>query len=131
MAAHSHDAAPAQSGHHQHESGEAHATVGGYITGFILSVVLTAIPFWLVMSGALQDVWLTTLAVAVLGALQIVVHMVYFLHMNGRSESGWTLSAALFTILIIFIAVLGSIWVMYHLDLNMMPMTHEDARSLP
>ncbi|MBB3809643.1 cytochrome o ubiquinol oxidase subunit IV [Pseudochelatococcus contaminans] len=124
------DAATAHSGA-QHHSGEAHGTVGGYITGFILSAILTVIPFWLVMSGALADTALTALAVAALGALQIVVHMVYFLQMNGRSEAGWTLSAFIFTVIIIAIAVVGSVWVMHHLDVNMMPMTHEDARTLP
>lgn len=127
MTAQSHDAAG-----HRHESGEAHGTVGGYVTGFVLSAILTVIPFWLVMSGALGSTTLTAVAVLGLGVAQIVVQMVYFLHMNGRSEGGWTLMAFVFTVIIIFIAVIGSIWVMSHLHDHMMPaMTPEDARALP
>lgn len=127
MSAHSHDAAE-----HRHQSGEAHGTVGGYVTGFLLSAILTVIPFWLVMSGVLGSTTLTAIAVLGFAVAQIVVQMVYFLHMNGRSEGGWTLMAFVFTAIIIFIAVIGSIWVMSHLHSHMMPeMTVEDARALP
>jgi cytochrome o ubiquinol oxidase operon protein cyoD len=53
--------------------------------------------------------------------VQIVVHMVFFLHMNGRSEGGWTMLALIFTIILVVIALTGSLWVMYHLNTNMMP----------
>src|SRR3546814_10820504 len=49
-----HDAAHA-GGHHDHETGGAHASLRGYLIGFGLSVVLTAIPFWLVMSGRSEE----------------------------------------------------------------------------
>ena len=58
--------------------------------GFVLSVVLTAIPFWLVMSGALPSKQITALVIMAFAVVQIVVHMIYFLHMNAKSESGWT-----------------------------------------
>ncbi|MBR7540334.1 cytochrome C oxidase subunit IV family protein, partial [Mycobacterium tuberculosis] len=59
--------------------------------GFVLSIILTAIPFWLVMSNVISD---RATAVMVLGGfavVQILVHMVFFLHMNGKIEGGWTL----------------------------------------
>ncbi|MNE33415.1 Cytochrome bo(3) ubiquinol oxidase subunit 4 [compost metagenome] len=56
--------------------------------------------------------------------VQIVVHMVFFLHMNHRSEGGWNMLALIFTLVILVIAVAGSVWVMYHLNANMMPV-HE------
>jgi cytochrome o ubiquinol oxidase subunit IV len=98
-----------------------HGSLRGYLTGFGLSVLLTAIPFWLVMTGALESKQATALAIAVLAVGQIVVHMVYFLHMSGRSEGGWTLMALIFTLILVVIALPGSIWVMYHLNTNMMP----------
>jgi cytochrome o ubiquinol oxidase operon protein cyoD len=55
------------------------------------------------------------------GVVQILVHMIYFLHMNTKSEGGWTMMAAIFTIIVIVIALAGSLWVMYHLNTNMMP----------
>ena len=59
--------------------------------------MLTAIPFALVMGKGVQNS--TALAVVLLAfaAVQIVVHMVYFLHMHARSEGGWNLLALVFT----------------------------------
>jgi cytochrome o ubiquinol oxidase operon protein cyoD len=101
--------------HHDahHADGHAHGTFGSYMIGFGLSVILTALPFWLVMTGAF-----TILGFAV---VQILVHMIYFLHMNTRSEGGWTMLALIFTIVLVVITLSGSIWVMYHLNHNMMP----------
>ena len=56
--------------------------------------------------------------------------MVYFLHMNTKSEGGWNMLALIFTLVIVAIAIAGSLWVMYHLNTNMMPqMDHEMIRS--
>ncbi len=119
--------------HHDHGHGHeaAHGTFKGYMTGFILSVILTAIPFWLVMGGVLDSKLLTAVLVMGIGVVQIVVHMVYFLHMNPRSEGGWTMMALIFTLIIVGIAIAGSLWVMHHLNTNMMPMTHEMMMNMP
>lgn len=124
-AAHGHDA----HGHDAYGS-EPHGSLGGYITGFVLSVILTAIPFWLVMSGALGSATATALAIMGLAVVQIVVHMVYFLHMNFRSEGGWTMLALAFTLILVVITLAGSLWVMYHLNTNMMPGAHDMRRML-
>ncbi|MBC7379113.1 MAG: cytochrome o ubiquinol oxidase subunit IV [Burkholderiaceae bacterium] len=120
---------------HLNESGDGgayHASVKGYLTGFFLSVVLTAIPFWLVMAKALPTSGITALVVLGFAAVQIVVHMVYFLHMNTRVEGGWSMLALLFTGVLVLIMLSGSIWVMYHLNTNMMPV-HDmtDMRNMP
>lgn len=112
---------------HAHAEGETHGSMRDYVIGFVLSVVLTAIPFWLVMSGALADRTLTGLVVSAFAAVQIVVHMVFFLHMNARAEGGWNLLALLFTVVIVVIVLTGSLWVMYHLNANMMPHSAEMA----
>jgi cytochrome o ubiquinol oxidase subunit IV len=104
-----------------HGAGAAHGSRREYLIGFGLSVVLTALPFWFVMTGALGDRQVTAIAVMVLAAAQIVVHMIYFLHMNSRSEGGWTVMALLFTLVLVAIALTGSLWVLYHLNTNMMP----------
>ena len=115
MADHSH-------GHNDH--GPAfHATLRDYAIGFALSVVLTAIPFWLVMSGAIADHQATALIVIAFAAVQVVVHMVYFLHMSGKLEGGLNLAALVFTALLVLIVISGSAWVMFHLNHNMMPMS--------
>jgi cytochrome o ubiquinol oxidase operon protein cyoD len=115
MADHSHGADA-----HGHDSAAFHATTKDYVIGFLLSVVLTAIPFWLVMSGAIADKSTTGLIIMAFAAVQVVVHMIYFLHMNGKIEGGWNLMAALFTILLVAIILAGSAWVMFHLNYNMM-----------
>ncbi|KQY91367.1 cytochrome o ubiquinol oxidase subunit IV [Brevundimonas sp. Root1423] len=104
-----------------HEAGHSHGSRRGYLTGFILSAILTAIPFWLVMAGLLS-VQTTAIIVVVLAFVQIVVHTVFFLHVNTRSEGGWTLVALVFTAIIVLIVISGSLWIMYHLHGNMMPM---------
>jgi cytochrome o ubiquinol oxidase operon protein cyoD len=119
---------------HAHGHGDsepAHSTLKGYMTGFGLSVVLTAIPFWLVMAHVFADGRLTAVAVMVAAAVQIVVHMVYFLHMNSRSEGGWTMLALIFTLLLVVITLSGSMWVMHNLDHNMAPMSASDMRNMP
>jgi cytochrome o ubiquinol oxidase operon protein cyoD len=113
-----------------HEAHGAHGSMREYVVGFLLSVVLTAIPFWLVMSGAIPDKQTTALVIMAFAIVQIVVHMIYFLHMNTKSENGWTVMALIFTIVLVVIALSGSLWVMYHLNHNMMPMAH-DMRQVP
>jgi cytochrome o ubiquinol oxidase subunit IV len=116
---------------HDEDDGASHSTFKGYMTGFVLAVVLTAIPFYLVMGKVFESS--TTTAVVVLGfaAVQIVVHMIYFLHMNTRSQGGWTLLALLFTLVLVVITLSGSLWVMYHLNHNMMPAQMHDMRNMP
>jgi cytochrome o ubiquinol oxidase operon protein cyoD len=135
MSTHSHHPAheSAADTHHAHSHGHeaGHGSLRSYVIGFVLSVILTAIPFWLVMSGAIESKVLTGVLVMFLGAVQIVVHMIYFLHMNTRSEGGWTIMALIFTLVIVGIALSGSLWVMHHLNQNMMPMTHEMMKNMP
>lgn len=107
-------------------------TLKSYLTGFGLSVVLTAIPFWIVMTGAIQDRATAALVVLAFAVVQILVHMVYFLHMNTRSENGWTMMALIFAAVMVIITIAGSIWVMHHLNVNMMPtMSPAAASAMP
>ncbi|TPK92504.1 MULTISPECIES: cytochrome o ubiquinol oxidase subunit IV [unclassified Mesorhizobium] len=114
---------------HAH-GGAAHGTLKTYLTGFVLSVILTAIPFWLVMTGAIDNKQATAIVVMAFAAVQIVVHMVFFLHMNTASEGGWSMLALIFTLILVVIVLTGSLWVMYHLNANMMPGLH-DMREMP
>jgi len=107
-----------------------HATLRGYLTGFFLSAVLTAIPFWLVMAKVLPPE-ATKFALVAFAAVQVVVHMVYFLHLNGSAEGGWSMLATLFTVVVLVIMLAGSTWVMYHLNTNMMPMDPHAMRNMP
>jgi cytochrome o ubiquinol oxidase subunit IV len=121
----------AMGGHAESQDAGAHGSLRSYITGFVLSVVLTSIPFWLVMGNVLNDTLRTSIVIMGLAAVQIVVHMIYFLHMNTKSEGGWTFIALAFTLTLVVITLAGSIWVMYHMDQNMMPMTPHEALTRP
>jgi cytochrome o ubiquinol oxidase operon protein cyoD len=117
---------------HAHGDTGSHGSLREYLTGFVLSVILTAIPFWLVMGHVIADTRVTIFIVIALAIVQIVVHMVYFLHMNTKSEGGWTVLALVFTLVIVVITLTGSIWVMYHLNANMMPaMSPAQMRNMP
>jgi cytochrome o ubiquinol oxidase subunit IV len=122
---HDHDA------HHEEHDEGGHGSLRGYATGFLLSVVLTAIPFWLVMSGGVGSSGMTALVILGFAAVQIVVHMIYFLHMNAKSENGWSILALIFTLVLVVILLAGSLWVMFHLNTNMMPMAPHDMRNMP
>lgn len=117
--------------HHGEDNGagQAHGSMRSYLIGFGLSVVLTAIPFWLVMTDVLGNKQATGIVVMVFAVAQIVVHMIYFLHMTSSAEEGWMMMALIFTIIMVVIALTGSLWVMFHLNVNMMPM--HDMRGVP
>ena len=113
--------APAAPQLHGHGDTHGHGTRRGYLIGFVFAFILTAVPFWLVMTDVLHDPQATALVIFALAVMQIVVHVVFFLHLDTRSDGGWTLIAFIFTVVIVGITIGGSIWVMYHLNTNMMP----------
>jgi len=117
------EAHAAHAADHHHDA-HAHGSLSTYLLGFVLSVVLTAIPFWLVTSGVFPSKQVTALIIMAFAAVQIVVHMIYFLHMNTKAENGWSMMAMIFTVVMVVIALSGSLWVMNHLNSNMMPV-HE------
>lgn len=114
---------------HTH-GGAAHGSLKGYLIGFFLSVILTAIPFWMVMTGAIDNKQATAVIIMAFAVVQIIVHMVFFLHMTPASEGGWSMLALIFTVILVVIVLSGSLWVMYHLNANMMPGLHE-MREMP
>ena len=128
--AHTETAAHGHDDHHD-DGPVSHSTFKGYMTGFVLAVILTAIPFWLVMGNVLGKTSTTSLVILGFAAVQIVVHMIYFLHMDAKSESGWNMLALIFTIVLVVITLAGSLWVMYHMNTNMMPMSVHDMKNMP
>ncbi|WP_413734888.1 cytochrome o ubiquinol oxidase subunit IV [Sodalis sp. RH21] len=101
------------------QGGASHGSLKSYLTGFVLSIILTVIPFVMVMNGSASK---TTLIVvlALCAIVQIMVHLIYFLHLDSTSEQRWNVVALAFAALIIAILVVGSLWVMWHLNYNLM-----------
>ena len=90
-----------------------------YLTGFILALFLTAIPFAVV----LNRVWspaATIIVIVSAGVVQILVHLHYFLHLDRSSAARWNVLAILFTLLIMIIFVGGTLWIMSNLNYRMM-----------
>jgi len=108
-----------------HETPGTHGHGNGHRIGALLAIVLTVIPFWLVMNGSPLSPGWTVAAIFAFAIVQIIVHVVFFLHLDTRSEGGWTLLAFLFTAVIVILTIGGSVWVMYHLNANMMPMPQD------
>jgi cytochrome o ubiquinol oxidase operon protein cyoD len=100
-----------------------HGSLRGYLTGFVLAAVLTVIAFWLVMGDVFASRELTIFAVLGLAVVQIIVHMIFFLHLNTRSEQGWNMLALIFTAVLVIIVLGASIWVVYTENQLMMPMS--------
>ncbi len=112
---------------------EGHGTFKSYMIGFLLSVVLTLIPFWIVLGDVMDSTAWAVAAIFVLGATQMVVHIRYFLHVSLKVEEGWQVMSLGLAVLLLVIVMAGSIWVMFNLDENMMP-AHEQierVRKLP
>ena len=90
-----------------------------YMIGFILCLVLTFIAFAIVGKDSLSKEFLY-LAVSALAILQLIVQVVCFLRLNASPGARWNLISFLFTALIIFVIVGGSLWIMWNLNYNMM-----------
>jgi len=91
-----------------------------YFIGFLLSIILTILAFsFTVISNLSYRLFILTLSL--LAVTQLFIQVRFFLHLNSESPPKWNLKAFLFMILIVLILVVGSLWIMYNLDYNMMP----------
>ena len=96
------------------------ATFNAYVTGFVLAVILTAIPFVLV-AFKLLSATTTLLAIAVLAVVQVLVHLRYFLHLDFKDTPRENLVTLAFTAVLIVIMIGGSLWIMFDLHHRMKP----------
>ena len=90
-----------------------------YITGFVFALVLTGIPFGLVVADLLPR-FTTLVVIAVLALVQVVVHLRYFLHLDLKSTPRENLLALAFAAVLICIMIGGSLWIMLDLNARMM-----------
>lgn len=95
-------------------------TIARYTIGFVLSLVLTlAAYYYVVLHGS--EMWL----LVVLGTLaltQMIVQLVFFLHLGDEVGPRYKLASFLFMLLVLAIVVIGSLWIMANLNYNMMHM---------
>jgi cytochrome o ubiquinol oxidase operon protein cyoD len=104
---------------HSIDTGAGHGSVRSYVIGFVLSVVLTAAAFGLVMQqvfGPIESI----IAIAVLAFIQILVHLVFFLHMDTSSSQRWNLLSLASAVLVAVILIGGTLWVLHNVGAHMM-----------
>jgi len=101
--------------------GDNESGVLGYVIGLVLSGGLTAISFYIARGSVFWPPSIPT-ALIVLAIAQMGVHLVFFLHMTSGPDSTNNVLALAFGILIVFLIIAGSLWIMGNLDHNMMPM---------
>lgn len=104
---------------HNQNMGASHITTKGYITGFILALLLTVISFGLIWTHAVSRQF-DVIGLFAAAVAQMLVHLHYFLHLDRSSAQRWNVIALAFTALLLFIFVAGTIWVMYTLNARMM-----------
>ena len=105
--------------HTETHGGAAHGSVSEYKWGLIWSFILTAIPFGMVMMGSFSPTF-TMLVILFTAIAQVFVQLIFFLHMNTSSEQTWNVISGVFIVFIVLIGVRGSVWIMQHLNHNML-----------
>lgn len=96
-----------------------HDAVYSYITGFLLSVFLTIIPYVMVTEQMFGRnsllIGITFFAIA-----QLLVQVIFFLHLPTKEKPYWNAIIFMYTLVIVLFLVIGSLWIMYNLNMNMM-----------
>lgn len=93
----------------------------GYVIGLVLALGLTGISFYVAGSDLIWKPGIAT-GLIVLAIAQMGVHLVFFLHITTSPDSTNNVLALAFGVLIVILIIGGSLWIMYHLNHNMMPM---------
>ncbi len=102
-----------------HSSDSNHGSVKSYVIGFVLSVILTVIPFGLVMYPTLPKD-LTLWIVLAFAVIQVIVHLIYFLHLDRSAAQRNNVIAFVFAALVIVLLVGLSLWIMFSIHHVMM-----------
>ena len=91
-----------------------------YVVGLVLALGLTAISFWV---AATSSLWGPGVAVGlvVLAIAQMGIHLVFFLHITSGPDNTNNVLALAFGVLIVFLVMVGTIWIMAHMNANMGP----------
>ncbi|MBV9539107.1 MAG: cytochrome o ubiquinol oxidase subunit IV [Acidisphaera sp.] len=115
---HGDDASPGVSGVAEFDARQA---VIGYSLGLGLAVLLTVASFFI---AGTKLIWTPSIPIAllVLAIAQIGVHLVFFLHITTSPDNTNNILALAFGVVIVFLVVIGSVWIMSHLNNNMLPM---------
>jgi len=100
--------------------GGSHGSVKSYVMGLILSIVLTVIPFGMVMNGGFDET-AVIVTIVIMAVLQVLLQLILFMHMNLKTQEGRDSgSFVFFTAVVLTLIIGGTVWIMYHLNINLM-----------
>lgn len=99
-----------------------------YIVGGIGALGWTLVTYGLAVSGLVQDKPQLIFYILVAAMLQLIVQIFYFLHISDESKPRWRQTSFLFTLLMVLVIVIGSIWIMINMNYNM-GMSGEDMNT--
>jgi cytochrome o ubiquinol oxidase operon protein cyoD len=102
---------------------QAQGTMKSYVVGFILSLLLTLSAFLLVSEHILNH-WSLNLTIVSLALIQVFIQLFFFLHLGNEPQPKWNLLVFIFMVLVVFILVAGTLWIMFNLDYRGMMMMH-------
>ena len=92
-----------------------------YVVGLGLALLLTGISFWVASTTSLWGPGVAT-GLVVLAIAQMGVHLVFFLHITSGPDNTNNVLALAFGVMIVFLVMIGTIWIMAHMNANMGPM---------
>ena len=95
--------------------------IQGYLIGLALAIMLTVASFYIVHTPLIWGPGIPV-ALVVLAIAQIGVHLVFFLHITTAPDNTNNVLALAFGVLIVALVIVGSLWIMNHLNQNMLPM---------
>ena len=104
------------------DGGETSARAQNYVLGLVLATGLTIASFWAVGTHLIYGPGIPV-AIATFAIAQMGIHLVFFLHITTAPDNTNNVLALAFGILIVSVVTIGSLWIMAHLNHNMMPMT--------
>lgn len=101
-----------------------HGSVKSYSVGFVISIILTFLSYfiYIIFQGSgIIPFQITVALLLSLAVLQLFVQLIFFLHLGSGKGQLWNVVFLISTVSIFIMVVVGSIWIMYHLNYNMMP----------
>ena len=104
---------------YDHDTGAAYGTHRTYLIGFATSIIITIFAFAMVYFAALPPIGLY-ITVALTALIQFYVQLVFFLHLSTDSKARWNLISFIFTLIVVFILIGGTMWIMFNLYQMMM-----------
>ena len=91
-----------------------------YVVGLGLAILLTGVSFWVASTGTLWGPGVAA-GLVVLAIAQMGIHLVFFLHITSGPDNTNNVLALAFGVLIVFLVMIGTIWIMANMNMNMSP----------